>query len=74
MKIYSLVLLMLITILGIYSQNLNIQNNKKISKKKKYFEKINLFNIIQIKPYLKIDKENECEYYINDEKINIKQN
>ena len=54
--------------------NLNIQKNKKISKKKKYFEKINLFNIIQIKPYLKIDKENECEYYINDEKINIKQN
>ena len=51
--------------------NLNIQNNKKITKKKKCFEKINLCNIIQIKPYLKIDKENECEYYINDKKINI---
>ena len=34
MKIYSLVLLMLITILGIYSQNLNIQNNKKVEKNK----------------------------------------
>ena len=51
--------------------NLNIQNNKKTTKKKKCFEKINLLHIIQIKPYLKIDKENECEYYINDEKINL---
>ena len=42
------------------------EDSQKPKKKQKYFQKIYLLNIFQIKPYLKTDKENECEYIYND--------
>ena len=50
--------------------NYDIQENSKETKKKKLlFHKINLSKIFYINPYIKFDKENECEYFFNNERI-----
>jgi hypothetical protein len=53
---------------GFYNYDIQ-ENSKELKKKKLHFHKINLSKIFHINPYIKLDKENECEYFFNNQKI-----